>query len=169
MPQNEKVILYLIATPMDYPALKGRALMYTVRGTVYYSPLNADGLLDVGAAISVYAEDADELIEKSKFHTKQREPRYAFTRSASEAALRKEAWLKGETYTPSAQSDTGFVVSPELVMTQAQALLTDEQLKQLLAQRGVQVDAPQVTAAQPMRTRKPSAPPPPVTTDGDED
>ena len=169
MPQNEKVILYLIATPMDYPALKGRALMYTVRGTVYYSPLNAEGLLDVGAALSVYAEDADELIQKSRFRTKQQEPRYAFTRSASEAALRKEAWLKGETYTPSAQSASEFAVTPDLVMLQAQTMLSDDQLKQLLANRGLQVDAPAVPAAPPMRTRKASAPPPPVTTDGDED
>lgn len=169
MPQNEKVILYVIATPEDYPTLKGRALMYTVRGTVYYSPLNAEGLLDVGAAISVYAEDADELIQKSRFRTKQQEQRYAFTRSASEAALRKEAWLKGEKYTPESQPASEFAVTPDLVMLQAQTMLSDDQLKQLLAQRGVKIDEPAVTAAPPMRTRKPSASPPPVTVTGDED
>ncbi len=163
--KNNTVILYLIATPQDYPNLRNRTLLYTVRGTVYSAPLDAEGKLDVGGAITVYAEDVEELIQKSRFQTKQREIRFAFTKSPSEAALRKEAWLKGETYAPGAVTDANYAVTPDVIKLQAATVLSTEDLVELLAQKGIKVTAEPTVVAAPPPPRKKAPQPPPVTVD----
>lgn len=169
------MILYLIATPQDFPTLRGRALLYSLRNTVYASPLTSDGQLDVGAAITVRDEDVDELMRKSQYRTRDGEARSVWTKSPSEAALRKEAWLRGEPYAAAAVED-----SEVDLRRRASAGLSTDDLVQILAERGVTVsteDSEDEPAApvKSTRGRKPLPPqtftPPPITvaTTGDSD
>ena len=165
-------ILYLTATPEEYPHRGGRAQLYNVRTHVYYSPLTPDGKLDVGAAITVADDDVEELIAKSRYKSRAGEIRVAWTKSPSEAALRKQAWLEGVPYEGAAREEE-VVMTPEVLKLQAAATLKDEDLVELLAQRGIQVApaaAPPVAkVVNKQRGGRGPVPTPPVTVDPDPD
>lgn len=150
-------ILYLIASSRDFPKLRGRPLMYTIRGTVYATPMTSDGDLDIGAAINVPREsDADELLQKAVFRDANGEQRNVWTLSPTEAALRKEAYLKGTEY---AQVPTELPA--EVIRSQASVVLTTEELLAMLKERGVTLEPEPEKQPTPKRGAK-AQPPQPI-------
>lgn len=133
---DEKVALYFIG--VDYPADIG-TLSYNVRGMNYQVPRDKSGAPDVGAAIQVRANDVTEMIEKSRYFNGKKQVE-VFTVDADIAASVKTAFKQGKKTPIEARMDrTGsgdVVVAP--TKEEIKAMLTDEEVAELVRQRGLQ-------------------------------